>query len=40
MKKFRDKESLHGLFLTKKKRIKIKNILANNMSTDIKLSKA
>ena len=39
-KNFKDVELLHELFLTKKQTIKIKDPFANNMSTDMKLSKA
>ena len=39
-KNFKDVELLHELFLTKKQTIKIKDLFANNMSTDTKLSKA
>ena len=37
-KKFEDEEFPHKLFLAKRKTTKIRNALANNMSTDIKLS--
>ena len=39
-KNFKDEELLHELFLTTKQTTKIRNAFANNMSTDIKLSKA
>ena len=39
-KNFEDKELPHGLFLTRRQTTKIKNAFANNMSTDMKLSKA
>ena len=35
-----DEELLHELFLTTRQTTKIRNAFANNMSTDIKLSKA
>ena len=35
-----DEEVLHELFLTTRQTTKIRNAFANNMSTDIKLSKA
>ena len=35
-----DKEFRHELFLTTRQATKIKNVFANNMSTDIKVSKA
>ena len=35
-----DKEFWHELFLTTRQATKIKNVFANNMSTDIKVSKA
>ena len=35
---FQDKELLQELFLTARQTIKIRNAIANNMSTDIKLS--
>ena len=38
-KNFQDEESPHDLFLTARKNTKI-NAFLNNMSTDIKLSKA
>ena len=37
---FQDEELPHELFLTTRQRKKIRNALANNMSTDTKLSKA
>ena len=39
-KSFEDEELPHELFLTTRQRTKIRNAFANNMSTDIKLSKA
>ena len=39
-KNFADEELLHKLFLTTRQTTKIRNAFANNMSTDIKLSKA
>ena len=39
-KNFEDEELPHELFLTKRQTTKIRNAFANNMSTDIKLSKA
>ena len=39
-KNFQDEELLHELFLTTRQTTKIRNAVANNMSTDIKLSKA
>ena len=39
-KSFEDEELPHKLFLTTRQTIKIRNAFANNMSTDIKLSKA
>ena len=36
-KNFRDEELSHELFLTTKQKTKIRNVFANNMSTDIKL---
>ena len=39
-KNFEDEELPHELFLTTRQRAKIRNTFANNMSTDIKLSKA
>ena len=39
-KNFKDEELPHELFLTTKQATKIRNACANNMSTDIKLSKA
>ena len=35
-----DKEFRHELFLTTRQATKIKNVFTNNMSTDIKVSKA
>ena len=39
-KNFQDKELPHELFLTTRQMTNIRNAFANNMSTDIKLSKA
>ena len=39
-KQFEDEELLHESFLITRKATKIKNAFANNMSADIKLSKA
>ena len=39
-KHFEDKGLPHELFLTTRQKTKIRNTLANSMSTDIKLSKA
>ena len=39
-KTFEDEELPHELFLTTRQITKIRNAFANNMSTDIKLSKA
>ena len=39
-KNFEDKELPQKLFLTTRERTKIRNVFANNMSTDVKLSKA
>ena len=39
-KNFEDEELPHELFLTTRQTTKIRNAFANNMSTDIKLSKA
>ena len=39
-KNFEEEELLHELFLTTRQTTKIRNAFANNMSTDIKLSKA
>ena len=39
-KNFEDEELPHKLFLTTRQITKIRNAFANNMSTDIKLSKA
>ena len=39
-KKRQDKELPHELFLTTRQKKKIRNIFTNNMSTDVKLSKA
>ena len=36
---FEDEELPHELFLTTRQKTKIRNAFANNMSTDIKLSK-
>ena len=38
-KNFQDEELLHELFLTARQKTKIRNAFANNMSTDIKVSK-
>ena len=38
-KKFEDEEFPHEIFLTTRQTTKTRNIFANNMSTDIKLSK-
>ena len=38
-KNFQDEELPRKLFITTRQKIKTKNIFANNMSTDIKLSK-
>ena len=38
-KNFEDEELPHELFLTRKQTTKVRNAFANNMSTDIKLSK-
>ena len=38
-KKFEDEVLLHELFLTTRQTTKIRNVFANNMSTNIKLSK-
>ena len=38
-KNFEDEKLLHELFLTTRQTTKIRNVFANNMSTDIKLSK-
>ena len=40
MKKFEDEELQHELFLTTRQKTKVRNAFANNMLTDIKLSKA
>ena len=40
MKNFEDEELPHKLFITTRQSIKICNAIANNTSTDIKLSKA
>ena len=40
LEKFEDEELPHELFLATRQTTKIKNTFANNMSTDIKLSKA
>ena len=37
---FQNEELPHELFLTTRQKIKIRNAFANNMSSDIKLSKA
>ena len=39
-KNFEDEKLPHELFLTTRQTTKIRNTFANNMSTDIKLSKA
>ena len=39
-KRFEDEELPHQLFLTTRQTTKIRNAFANNLSTDIKLSKA
>ena len=39
-KNFEDEELPHELFLTTRQTTKVRNAFANNMSTDIKLSKA
>ena len=39
-KKFEDEALPHELFLTARQTTKIRNVFVNNMSTDIKLSKA
>ena len=39
-KDFEDEELQYELFLTTRQTAEIRNIFANNMSTDIKLSKA
>ena len=39
-KNFEDEELQHELFLTIRRTTNIRNTFANNMSTDIKLSKA
>ena len=39
-KNFEDEELSHELFLTKRQTTKLRIVFANNMSTDIKLSKA
>ena len=38
-KNFKDEEFVHKLFLTTRETTNIRNTFANNMSTDIKLSK-
>ena len=38
-KNFEDEDLPHELFLTTRQTTKIRNVFANNMSTDIKLSK-
>ena len=40
MKNFQDEELPHELFITTKQTTKIRNVFANNMSTNIKLIKA
>ena len=40
LKIFDGKDLLHELFLTTRKKLKLRNTFNNNMSTDIKLSKA
>ena len=37
---FEDEELPHGLFITTRQTTKLRNAFANNMSTDIKFSKA
>ena len=39
-KNFNKQDLLHELFLTQKQTTKLRNTIENNMSTDIKLSKA
>ena len=39
-KNFKDEELTHELFLTRRETTKIRNVFANNMSIDIKLSNA
>ena len=39
-KKIQDKELPHELLLTTRQKTKIKNAFANNISTDIRISKA
>ena len=39
-KNFQDEKLPHELFLTTRQKTKIRNAFANNMSTDMKLSKA
>ena len=39
-KNFEDEELPHEFFLTKKQTTKIRNAFANNISTDIRISKA
>ena len=39
MKNFEDAELPHELFITRRQTTKIRNTFANNMSTEIKLSK-
>ena len=39
-KNFQDKESPHELLLTTRQTTKIRNTIAKNMSTDVKISKA
>ena len=40
MNNFQDNESPHELLLTTRQTTKIRNTIAKNMSTDVKLSKA
>ena len=37
---FQDKELPHELFLTTRQKAKVRNAFANNISTDVKISKA
>ena len=39
-KNFQDEEWPHELFLTTRQKAKIRNVFANNMSTDVKLNEA
>ena len=39
-KNFEDEELPHEVFLTTRQKVKISNAFANNMSTDVKISKA